>query len=116
MNVERQRSWVHWLQTRLQCHYTGMQAALCERPFGGCLRFRQTSGNTTNCVLIRIYVPDDIELKVQMSVPKQTAFHDPPSCPFYSYALGNLSPYGDEVLPLLSSLIGACAVIHTLTR
>lgn len=54
----------------------------------------------------RLYVPDDIEYKVDMSASKQPAFHDPPSCPFYEYPLGALSPYGDEVLPLLDSLIG----------
>lgn len=32
-------------------------------------------------------------------------FHEPPSCPFYQYPLGALSPYGDEVLPLLDSLV-----------
>lgn len=28
-------------------------------------------------------------------------FYEPPSCPFYSYESGALSPYGDEVFPLL---------------
>jgi len=29
-------------------------------------------------------------------------FFDPPSCPFYSYSLGEQSPYGDEVMPLVT--------------
>ncbi|GMH44933.1 hypothetical protein BSKO_12890 [Bryopsis sp. KO-2023] len=32
-------------------------------------------------------------------------FFEPPSCPFYKYDSGNLSPYGDEVLPLLESVV-----------
>lgn len=34
-------------------------------------------------------------------------FHEPPACPFYSYAGGALSPYGDEVLPLLEFVAAA---------
>lgn len=65
-------------------------------------------------------MPDDIEYKVQMSASKQPAFHDPPSCPFYEYPLGDLSPYGSEAVPLLDSLIGAhgkekCIKLHTTT-
>lgn len=55
-------------------------------------------------------MPDEIEHKVQMGASKQPAFHDPPSCPFYEYPLGHLSPYGDEVLPLLDSLVGTAVV------
>eukprot|EP00238_Polyblepharides_amylifera_P005020 CAMPEP_0196594222 /NCGR_PEP_ID=MMETSP1081-20130531/77701_1 /TAXON_ID=36882 /ORGANISM="Pyramimonas amylifera, Strain CCMP720" /LENGTH=282 /DNA_ID=CAMNT_0041918425 /DNA_START=318 /DNA_END=1166 /DNA_ORIENTATION=+ len=32
-------------------------------------------------------------------------FFNPPSCPFYRYPLGAQSPYGDEALPLLKSLV-----------
>ena len=31
-------------------------------------------------------------------------FFPTPSCPFYAYETGKLSPYGDEVLPLLRHL------------
>ncbi|KAG7381013.1 hypothetical protein PHYPSEUDO_006530 [Phytophthora pseudosyringae] len=31
-------------------------------------------------------------------------FYEPPSCPFYSYESGALSPYGDEILPLLQDV------------
>ncbi|KAK9830326.1 hypothetical protein WJX72_011026 [[Myrmecia] bisecta] len=34
-------------------------------------------------------------------------FFKPPSCPFYKYASGSLSPYGDEVRPLLTSMCDA---------
>lgn len=33
--------------------------------------------------------------------PTAPEFHEPPACPFYAYASGAQSPYGDEVLPLL---------------
>ncbi|GMF22396.1 unnamed protein product [Phytophthora lilii] len=31
-------------------------------------------------------------------------FYEPPACPFYSYESGALSPYGDEILPLLQDV------------
>ncbi|RLN14020.1 hypothetical protein BBJ28_00022620 [Nothophytophthora sp. Chile5] len=31
-------------------------------------------------------------------------FFEPPSCPFYSYTAGALSPYGDEIFPLLKDV------------
>ncbi|KAK9812894.1 hypothetical protein WJX72_005338 [[Myrmecia] bisecta] len=31
-------------------------------------------------------------------------FFEPPSCPFYQYPTGALSPYGDEIVPLLQSV------------
>ncbi|KAG2759497.1 hypothetical protein JG687_00009422 [Phytophthora cactorum] len=31
-------------------------------------------------------------------------FYEPPSCPFYSYESGALSPYGDEIFPLLQDV------------
>ncbi|KAG6620404.1 ADP-ribosylation/Crystallin J1 [Phytophthora cinnamomi] len=31
-------------------------------------------------------------------------FYEPPSCPFYSYESGALSPYGAEILPLLENV------------
>jgi len=36
--------------------------------------------------------------------PKDPAFFEPPSCPFYSYESGQLSPYGAEGLGMLKSL------------
>lgn len=40
----------------------------------------------------------------QLVAGGEPAFHDPPACPFYHYPLGVWSPYGDEALPLLTSL------------
>ena len=45
----------------------------------------------------------------------EPAFFEPPSCPFYNYEPGRLSPYGDEALALLESVvkrggIEACAL------
>ncbi len=37
---------------------------------------------------------------------KDPAFFPTPSCPFYTYEVGALSPYGDELLPLLRHLAG----------
>lgn len=48
---------------------------------------------------------DEIEYKIQ-STGTPPAFFNPPSCPFYEYEAGQLSPYGDEALPLLRSLVG----------
>lgn len=45
-----------------------------------------------------IYDADKLRALVADAAPE---FHAPPSCPFYEYASGALSPYGDEVLPLL---------------
>lgn len=36
--------------------------------------------------------------------PSGPEFFTPPSCPFYNYESGALSPYGDEVLPLLQDV------------
>ncbi|GMF43405.1 unnamed protein product [Phytophthora fragariaefolia] len=33
-------------------------------------------------------------------------FYEPPSCPFYSYESGKLSPYGAEILPLVEDVAG----------
>lgn len=35
---------------------------------------------------------------------KNSAFFPTPSCPYYNYPFGSLSPYGDESLPVLKSL------------
>mmetsp|Transcript_29798 Transcript_29798/g.65111 ORF Transcript_29798/g.65111 Transcript_29798/m.65111 type:complete len:393 (-) Transcript_29798:225-1403(-) len=48
-----------------------------------------------------IYDTREIDDLVQSNQPE---FFDPPSCPFYEYELGELSPYGDEALPLLESM------------
>jgi ADP-ribosylglycohydrolase len=48
-----------------------------------------------------IYSPDEIRGKLDGRDPE---FFDPPSSPFYDYKLGQLSPYGEEALPLLESV------------
>jgi hypothetical protein len=48
-----------------------------------------------------IYSQNDIATKV---IGKKISFFDPPSCPYYNYPLGVLSPYGDESIPLLRSV------------
>lgn len=36
--------------------------------------------------------------------PEGAEFFNPPSCPYYSYTSGALSPYGDEIFPLLQDV------------
>lgn len=48
-----------------------------------------------------IYNQADIATKVG---DMHGAFFSPPSCPFYEYPFGVLSPYGDESIPLLQSI------------
>ena len=48
-----------------------------------------------------IYNQVDVASKVGRG---EAAFYSTPSCPFYSYPLGVLSPYGDESMPILRSL------------
>jgi len=48
-----------------------------------------------------IYDQNLIASKVGSGSP---AFFNPPSCPYYQYPSGSLSPYGDEALPVLRSL------------
>ena len=54
-------------------------------------------------------IADLIELESLASTKAMTAsaidFYPNPSCPFYSYPVGALSPYGDELLPVLESLV-----------
>ena len=52
------------------------------------------------------WIYDDEKMK-QLAVARGSAgpeFYEPPSCPFYSYESGALSPYGDEILPLLQDV------------
>ena len=49
-----------------------------------------------------IYNQADIEAKVADGT--SAIFYPTPSCPFYNYPKGVLSPYGDESLPLLRSI------------
>ncbi|TMW60403.1 hypothetical protein Poli38472_000445 [Pythium oligandrum] len=49
-----------------------------------------------------IYDPD--KMKELVSAAPHPEFHEPPACPFYQYESGVLSPYGDEVLPLLEDV------------
>lgn len=50
-----------------------------------------------------IYDQTDIKAKVE-AAGGLAVFYEPPSCPFYTYESGALSPYGDEVLPTLRSV------------
>lgn len=52
------------------------------------------------------WIYDDAKMTelVAQQKPHGPEFMDPPSCPFYSYANGALSPYGDEIFPLLQDV------------
>jgi ADP-ribosylglycohydrolase len=50
------------------------------------------------------WIYDDNKMKELLENDRKPEFYEPPSCPFYSYENGNLSPYGDEILPLLKYL------------
>ncbi|GAB9469471.1 Adp-ribosylation/crystallin j1 [Globisporangium polare] len=51
------------------------------------------------------WIYDDAKLAgLVAQQPNGPEFFNPPSCPFYSYPSGALSPYGDEVLPLLQDV------------
>ena len=50
-----------------------------------------------------IYNSQDILAKVSASQTGKATFFQPPSCPFYQYETGRLSPYGDEIIPFLRS-------------
>ncbi|KAF1313278.1 Adp-ribosylation/crystallin j1, partial [Globisporangium splendens] len=52
------------------------------------------------------WIYDDAKLAglVAQAKPNGPEFFNPPSCPFYTYESGALSPYGDEVLPLLQDV------------
>ncbi|GIM13290.1 hypothetical protein Vretimale_16437 [Volvox reticuliferus] len=41
------------------------------------------------------------ELISEQGRSEEPAFFQPPSCPYYEYESGSLSPYGDELLPVL---------------
>ncbi|GLI66820.1 hypothetical protein VaNZ11_010789 [Volvox africanus] len=41
------------------------------------------------------------ELISEQGRAEEPAFFQPPSCPYYEYESGSLSPYGDELLPVL---------------
>ncbi|EFJ50062.1 hypothetical protein VOLCADRAFT_89044 [Volvox carteri f. nagariensis] len=41
------------------------------------------------------------ELVSEQGRSEEPAFFQPPSCPYYQYESGSLSPYGDELLPVL---------------
>lgn len=54
-----------------------------------------------------IYKQADIESKLQASEHHSVdscVFFEPPSCPFYQHEPGKLSPWGEEVVPLLALL------------
>ncbi|KAK3264704.1 hypothetical protein CYMTET_26573 [Cymbomonas tetramitiformis] len=53
-----------------------------------------------------LYDTDEIvELLKKKSKMASPEFYQPPSSPFYKYKQGALSPYGDEALPLLRSVV-----------
>lgn len=51
-----------------------------------------------------IYDGDKMQQLVAARGSSGPEFYEPPSCPFYSYESGALSPYGDEILPLLQDV------------
>ncbi len=51
-----------------------------------------------------IYDPVKLKSLVDSSKTKDPAFFEPPSCPFYQYTSGRVSPYGAEGLSILRSL------------
>ena len=72
----------------------------------------QCAGVTYCCVhpyYSQNQIADLIELESQAnsnsSLTTVIDFYPVPSCPLYSYPSGALSPYGDELLPVLESLI-----------
>ncbi|CAI5736803.1 unnamed protein product [Peronospora destructor] len=63
-----------------------------------------TSGFVADAATLGLHWIYDDEKMKQLAMERGSAglkFYDPPSCPFYSYKSGALSPYGDEILPLL---------------
>ncbi|KAK1928472.1 Crystallin J1B [Phytophthora citrophthora] len=51
-----------------------------------------------------IYDGDKMQQLVSARGSAGPEFYEPPSCPFYSYESGALSPYGDEIFPLLQDV------------
>ncbi|RMX62048.1 hypothetical protein DD238_008472 [Peronospora effusa] len=95
-NVTAQKDPINGLRSRGGAH-TNKQRALAAVT-GGFVADAATMG------LHWIY--DDEKMK-QLAVAHGSAgpeFYEPPSCPFYSYESGALSPYGDEILPLLQDV------------
>ena len=43
-------------------------------------------------------------------------FHSPPICPYYTYPKGTLSPYGDESIPLINSMVSDPSFVFTKPR
>lgn len=58
-------------------------------------------GDAASMGLHWIYDADKLAGLVAQRPGGAAEFFEPPSCPFYSYTSGALSPYGDEVVPLL---------------
>lgn len=63
------------------------------------------------------------------ALPPAAEFHSPPSCPFYETTTGALSPYGQELLPLVQFIattggcepqawakVGSQVLFHLFTR
>ena len=58
-----------------------------------------------------IYNSQDILEKVSSRATGKAAFFQPPSCPFYQYETGRLSPYGDEIIPFLNSFVSDKGIV-----
>jgi ADP-ribosylglycohydrolase len=56
-----------------------------------------------------IYDQNDIATKA--SGVASPAFFQPPSCPYYTYESGKLSPYGDELIPFLRSFADSKGIV-----
>jgi hypothetical protein len=54
-----------------------------------------------------VYDQQVVEAKVKIAADagKGPEFYSPTFCPFYNYTVGRQSPYGDETLPLLTSMV-----------
>lgn len=59
-------------------------------------------GDAATMGLHWIYNQNELAEKVKQN-GGAAAFFEPPSCPFYQYQSGSLSPYGDEIIPFLHS-------------
>lgn len=66
-----------------------------------------TGGFVADAATMGLHWIYDGDKMKQLAEARGTAgpeFYEPPSCPFYSYESGALSPYGAEILPLLKDV------------
>ncbi|ETV97646.1 hypothetical protein H310_09537 [Aphanomyces invadans] len=59
------------------------------------------------------WIYDPNELASLVAGGKDPAFFSPPASKFYDYPLGNLSPYGDEIVSLAQYLASHCTFVAT---